>query len=143
VTPGSPACGTRSALIGWTCDHCTLSVFGPRNVGELRKALAPVQQARARAAFDGLIGRQRQMLARKHQLSARILYGVALVAFANCIHMLASGVALVVSVNWAWFSVMFAVLGLKRAYRAWQVRSGRLFEIGAFGHWLRHERWLC
>jgi hypothetical protein len=130
-----------ASVSGWVCTSCGFEV-----VASSRRALssdmARYRQERALSVFQALSGLSRHHLIRRHQRGARILFAVAALTFVWFVHIVVSGVPMRIALTWGAFSVMFAILGLKRSYRAWQVDSGRLFEPGAFTHWFRHEKWL-
>ncbi|MDB6011333.1 MAG: hypothetical protein JWL65_3583 [Gammaproteobacteria bacterium] len=130
------------SLSGWVCTSCRFAVLAS-NPRALSNDVAHYRRERALSVFRTLSGATRSHLVRRHRRGARILFAVAVLTFAWFVHMVVAGVPMRVALTWGAFSLMFAVLGLKRSYRAWQVASGRLFEAGAFAHWFRHERWLC
>jgi hypothetical protein len=141
---GSGAARTADTAppLPWICNRCGYAVFGHEAPGALRRAVGRRRQDRAQAAFNLMQPSERSHIARKHCLAARLLYATAALTFVNGIHMLARGASTVVALNWAAFSVMCAVFGLIRVYRAWQLLTGHIFEAGAFWYWFAHEKWL-
>ena len=127
----------------WVCNHCSYAILETADVSQVRTVVTARRGERARAMFSELQLQERDGLARRHKIGARIFYVFSLLTFINFVHMLATGAALIVAINWAAFALMFAVFGMKKVYRAWQVTSGQLFETGAFWHWLKHEKWLA
>jgi hypothetical protein len=133
---------TDPSLAGWVCTSCRFAVLAS-NPRALSRDIARYRQARALSVFQTLPYLARSHLVSRHRRGARILFAVAALTFAWFVHLVVADVPMRVALTWGSFSLMFAVLGLKRSYRAWQVSSGRLFEPGTFAYWLRHEKWLC
>lgn len=137
------AAGDTKRLYPWVCNHCRYAILETADVSQVRAVVTARRNERARAMFSDLQLQERDVLARRHKIGARIFYVFSLLTFINFVHMLATGAALIVAINWAAFALMFAVFGMKKVYRAWQVTSGQLFKTGAFWHWLKHEKWLA
>lgn len=129
-------------LYPWKCTDCGFSILATKNSGAIRKIVTRIRGEHAQAAFTELEMQDRQAIARRHRISSRIFFVVALLTFLNFAQMVAFGVSWIVTINWFSFSLMFAVFGMKKSYRAWQITSGHLFEAGAFWHWFKHEKWL-
>jgi hypothetical protein len=137
------AAGDTKRLYPWVCNHCSYAILETADVSQVRAVVTARRNERARAMFSDLQLQERDVLARRHKIGARIFYVFSLLTFINFVHMLATGAAFIVAINWAAFALMFAVFGMKKVYRAWQVTSGQLFKTGAFWHWLKHEKWLA
>ncbi len=129
-------------LYPWHCNECDFSILAKQDAGALRKTVAHLRSEQAQVAFSDMEMAERNAIARRHRIGARIFFAVALLTFLNFAQMMAFGVSWLVTINWLAFSLMFAVFGMKKSYRAWQVISGHLFEEGAFLHWVKHEKWL-
>jgi hypothetical protein len=129
-------------LFPWTCCDCGFGLLEVSRASVARETAARLRQQRAQAAFTQLQMEERAKLARGHRIGSRIFYVVAALTFANFVNLLMIGAPILFSINWATFSFMFWVFGMKRAYRAWQVSNGHLFKAGAFWHWFKHGKWL-
>ncbi len=132
----------QELLYPWQCADCGFSLLAPKDAGAVRKIVAQRRAVQAESAFSDMEMAERQAIARRHRIGSRIFLVVALLTFLNFAQMVAFGVSWFVTLNWLSFSLMFAVFGMKKSYRAWQVTSGHVFEEGAFWHWLKHEKWL-
>lgn len=136
-----PNDGQSNQLHPWVCTHCGYALL-ESNVKRVREVVSDHRFERAKEAFSDMELKTREQLARKHRISARIFFLFALLTFMHAIYMVVTGVAWLPTINWAAFSLMFWVFGMKRSYRSWQVISGHIFETGAFGHWFKQEKWL-
>lgn len=135
--------GDRTRLYPWICSKCDYAILETSNVNKVREVVAARRSERAQASFSHMQMAERLEIARKHKIGARVFYAFSLLTLINFVYMLANGAAIIVALNWAAFALMFAVFGLKKVYRAWQVTSGHLFETGAFWYWFKHEKWLA
>lgn len=129
-------------LFPWVCSDCQHTLYEPRNPAGVRDTVSRVKQEQAKAAFTQLELDARERIAKAHRRSSRIFYVAALLTFVNFIRLLMIDAPLMFSMNWACFAFMFWVFGMKRAYRAWQIANGHLFEKGAFAYWFKHGKWL-
>jgi hypothetical protein len=121
---------------------CGYALLGAHSLGEVRAVATRIRGERAVAALSVMEREERAQIARRHMLGSRLFYAVATCTFLWAMKLLASHASLIVVVDWLAFSFMFSVLGLKRAYRCWQVGEGHLFEAGAFARWFREGKWL-
>ncbi len=121
---------------------CGYALLSGRSMAEVRAVTTRIRGERAIAALSVMEREERVRIARRHKLGSRMFYGVATCTFLWAMKLLASHASIIVVADWMAFSFMFSVLGLKRAYRCWQVGEGHLFEHGAFGRWFREGKWL-
>lgn len=133
----------KARLHPWICNQCDYAILETANVNKVRQVATARRRDRAQESFSHMQMEERQAIARKHKIGARIFYTFALLTFINFVYMLANGAAIIVAINWAAFALMFSVFGMKKIYRSWQVTSGHLFETGAFWYWFKHEKWLA
>lgn len=129
-------------LYPWVCNHCGYGLLESLDHKRVREVTGHHRTERARSVFTELELQEREAFSRKHRIASRIFFVASLLTFANSIHMLASGLSMIPTLNWASFSLMFWVFGMKRSYRSWQVMSGHIFEHGAARYWFKHEKWL-
>jgi uncharacterized membrane protein/ribosomal protein S27AE len=133
--------GLPNQLQPWVCNHCGYALL-EANIKRVRLVVSDQRLERAKEEFGDMELKTREQLARNHRISSRIFFLFAIPTFAYAVYMISTGVAWMPTINWAVFSFMFWVFGMKRSYRSWQVLSGHIFETGAFGHWFKHEKWL-
>lgn len=133
--------GLPKRLIGW--DQIKAN---NRLIADLwRSARTPVDTtvhaAQVQERFARLRPAERQQLAAGHVRVSRFWWGCAAVCLAGALYMIANQTPAMVAVNWLAFAVLAGTFGLKRAYRAWQVETGTLFQPVAFKHFFHNERW--
>jgi hypothetical protein len=129
-------------LHAWQCNACQHQILAKDDVAEVREISRRMRNDQVRDALSTMDLAERETVSRSRRRASRIFYGMAALLFCTFVWMLATGTSLVIAANWASMSFMFAVFGLKQAYRSWQVLSGHVFQRGSFGYWFRNERWL-
>jgi hypothetical protein len=134
--------GDARRLYPWVCDHCGYAMLESLDVKRVRDVSGRLRAERARASFSELEIQEREKFAGRHKIASRIFFTVTALLLARSIYMLATGLPVILSLNWASFAFMFFVFGMKRSYRAWQMMTGHIFETGAVLYWLRHGKWL-
>jgi hypothetical protein len=134
--------GQATELLPWSCIHCRYTLLEEADPTRVREIVASRRKQRTLNAYSALQRGEMEKIARSHRIACRVFYIVSALTFVNAIYLVTSDAALLVALDWGLFSVMFWILGMKRAYRTWQVTHGVLFREGAFWYWFKHEKWL-
>lgn len=131
----------HQTLYPWSCHSCGFKVFAGADTRQARQMMGDMRAQAMSARLSSLEKEQIAEIAKSHRNNSRAYYAAALFALLGFLYMVASGASLMTCINWLVIGMAVFVIGLVRAYRAWQVRTGTLFVEGAFIRWLQNERW--
>lgn len=135
--------GTTRPVYEWACTHCDCHFQGGSNVAQVRAAAIEFRNQRVRDAFASKLDiGTRQAIERAHTWHSRAFFVASALTAAGFIYMLASGTVILLVVNWLAITLALWIFGMKKSYRAWQVRTGNVFVRGALWTWFKHEKWL-
>jgi hypothetical protein len=129
------------AYVAWRCGQCGFGFYASPNKKRVRAYALQLRTQRYKEALSRVDRAQMQERFVQHQRNARIYYGASALLGLGFLYMIGSGSSLLLAFNWLAIAAALFVLGLTKAYRAWQVKTGTLFVPGAFWGWLRSGKW--
>lgn len=134
--------GKTERLVPWCCHRCAFQLFAPRDLRAATTTAQNLRNARVQDVLHELDQRDRDTLARSHAYQSRGFFGVSALTLAGCVYMIAIGASWLTAFQWALIAGMLWIFGMKKSYRAWQARTGTIFQRGSLWRWFRDAKWL-
>jgi ribosomal protein L37AE/L43A len=145
VSVQCPHCGNglldQVDSTAWQCGACDQIVEA--DSGDRKGLIAACKKVRAEKIYKDfalLDAEKIDAVANNHKIASRLYFGVSSVVVVGFFYMLYAS-SVLMAMNWLSFAVMFWVMGMKKSYYYWLVRSGALFK-SKFWAWFRDEKWL-
>jgi len=127
----------------WVCGKCGFTFIEKSgDIDRVRKATARYRNERIKTSLTEMERSEIERITRGHYLHSRVFFFASMFAIIGFIYMLASGATFILALNWLSIAFVLWILGMKKSYRSWQVKTRHLFVKGAFWLWFKHEKWV-
>lgn len=134
--------GSTRRLIPWVCQQCQFELFADHNLKAAARLAQRARNLRVRDALSSMERAAREDIARGHVWHSRAYFAASGLTLAGAMYMLAVGAWWFTVVQWLLIATTLWIFGMKKSYRAWQARTGTVFEAGSVRRWFRDEKWL-